>query len=474
MPLLEKFNHKVLCIMELNAMGKILLITVLVCFSLGCSKTLKTNSSGKNVQIIEEKIAPSSGEKILSPGIKTYGATTISYKRLSKTVFNIEFKDPVVISVASKPEKWGYFQFPNISRKMDGSIQAKWNMTLDAIQAYGDTNSGSAKSKDGGKTWTMQGKAENISGVTLSNGDKLEIVNPKAIKVGDLKLPEPLGIQPGNYKKSSFKFYSLHDLPEVRQGVFLNRLKKGETEWRAEHATLYDQRAARYSLAGLVPVVWWGDMHVASDGSVIAGVYPGFLIGEDGLADPRSAVFFYRSTDNGHSWSMQGRITYAVDIVGDPKGENRMGFTEPAFEILKDGTFLCVMRTNDGPANGPMYASYSKDMGKTWTKPTVITPNGVLPRLLQLDNGVTVLSSGRPGVQLRFSVNGSDGKWTEPFEMLPYSLEQKELDGTCGYTGLLATGKDKFLIIYSDFNYKTQDNQIRKAIKVREVIVKLK
>ena len=43
---------------------------------------------------------------------------------------------------------------------------------------------------------------------------------------------------------------------------------------------------------------------------------------------------------------------------------------------------------------------------------------------------------------------------------------------SCGYTSLLATGPDRFLIIYSDFKYKNAAGEIRKAIKVREVIVR--
>ena len=63
-----------------------------------------------------------SGEIIFTQGVKTYSAATINYCSQIKPVFNIEFKDPVVISVASKPEKWGYFQFPNIGRKADGLL----------------------------------------------------------------------------------------------------------------------------------------------------------------------------------------------------------------------------------------------------------------------------------------------------------------------------------------------------------------
>ena len=87
----------------------------------------------------------------------------------------------------------------------------------------------------------------------------------------------------------------------------------------------------------------------------------------------------------------------------------------------------------------------------------------------KLDNGITVLSSGRPGVQLRFSDNGK--VWTNPFEMLPFDEYENKTQISCGYTELLATGPDRFLIIYSDFKYPNEAGEIRKAIKVREVIV---
>ena len=48
----------------------------------------------------------------------------------------------------------------------------------------------------------------------------------------------------------------------------------------------------------------------------------------------------------------------------------------------------------------------------------MIAPNGVLPRLLRLNNGMLVLSSGRPGVQLRFSVSGLGDDWSEPVDLL--------------------------------------------------------
>lgn len=412
----------------------------------------------------------------LKQGFNAKDASKVIYQQAGMPALKINLKQPVVIGVAAKPEKWGFFQFPNFGFNPDGSIQAKWNMTRDAIEAYGENTFGSARSTDKGKTWTLQDSPNDMAIAVLPNGDRLDVITPKPIKVADLDLPKPIGSGADNYRKSSTNYYRLSELPESRSGVYLKRLKKGETQWVTEKAVLNDADAARYSLSGLFPIVWWGDMKVARDGSLITGIYPGILIRKDGTTDPKSGVFFYRSTDNGKSWNVQGRIPYAIDTIGDLQSKKRMGFTEPAFEILKDGTYLCVLRTTDGAGNGPMFASYSKDEGKTWTTPVSITGNGVLPRLLQLENGVLVMSSGRPGVQLRFSTDKNGLAWTEPFEMLPYGgdgITKEQSGGTAvvsdGYTGLLPIGKDKFLFIYTDFAYRIANGDVRKAIKVRTV-----
>ena len=70
---------------------------------------------------------------------------------------------------------------------------------------------------------------------------------------------------------------------------------------------------------------------------------------------------------------------------------------------------------------------------------------------------------------MRFCAEGRGTAWSEPLELLPYANEKEEV--SCGYTSLLATGPDRFLIIYSDFKYPTPAGALRKAIKVCEVIV---
>ncbi|HEY8689117.1 MAG TPA: sialidase family protein [Chitinophagaceae bacterium] len=440
------------------------LTIILLCAALlGCSASTKIVLPSRP---LEE--AGYNADSAVKPGIPAYEATTINYKRDGKSLLIVRLEGPAIVGVATKPEKWGFFQFPSIYRSKDNIVVAKWNMSEDAVESYGKGGHGGfAVSRDGGKSWSPSENPSIGGGLLLPGGDRIKIYTPKAIATGELKLPIPVVAN-----KGGIGLYKLSELPEILQGVYLNRLAKGGASWVTEHNVLDDPQAVRYTISGLFPLVWWGDMHVAADGSIITGIYPGFYLNEKGGVDP-SGVLFYRSTDEGHTWKLQGRIPYQPDLITDPTGDKRLsfGFTEPAFEILSDGTFLCVMRTTDNfVSNSPMYFSRSTDLGVKWTKPQTFTKAGVLPRLLQLDNGVIVLASGRPGVQLRFCTDNKGQGWTDPFEMLPFKNE-KDPAVSCGYTGLLATGPNSFLLIYSDFNYRNKDNQIRKAIKVREVTV---
>ncbi len=400
--------------------------------------------------------------------IEAYGAYSADYERRGKLSLSVQFAEPQIITVADKEYKWGPYQFPGIGRWADGTLVMSWSTNEDSARAYGLPN-GCAVSRDGGKTWTAHTGKWGVSGLLLPNGDRVSVVTPRPYKLADLKLPTPVSDGKDPYGPK-LAMYKLTDLPAKLQTIRIKRFPKGSDTAKTEHAALNDPLALRYSIYDVFPIVWWGDMHVLHDGSALAGIYPGYRLLDDGKADPKGNVFFYRSTDNGRSWTIQGRILYQPDLKADPRGNERGGFTEPAYEVLADGSLLCVMRTTDGAGIGPMYLSRSKDDGRTWSKPKAFTPNGVLPKLLRLDNGVLVLASGRPGVQVRFCTDGKGEKWTDPFEMVPVTETDPHLD-TCGYTSLLATGPDSFLLAYSHFKHETADGP-RKAILLREVTVR--
>jgi hypothetical protein len=406
-------------------------------------------------------------------GVTAFDKSRINYKQSGKTILEVTIDAPAIVGVAEKPESWGFFQFPQIYRTNDNLLVATWQMARDDATSYGKEEKGIAVSRDNGKTWSApQGEFVTGGGFLLPNGDRIRIDTPKALKAGELNLPDSISSNTENYGRT-FLYYKMNLLPEELQGVYLSRMAKGTDTWTPEHNLLKDRDAVRYTDSGLFPVVWWGDMVIAPDESVIAGIYPGFCLNDENKVDP-SGILFYRSEDFGHSWNIHGRIPYVPDLRYDPNGDKRLalGFTEPASIMLKNGTYLCVMRTSDGLGDSPMYISKSIDIGLSWTKPIPFTRSGVLPRLLQLDNGVIVLASGRPGVQLRFCTDGKGEKWTDPFEMLPFENEKDAV--SCGYTEIIPSGPDSFILIYSDFKHRIDNGENRKAIKVRHISVHLK
>ena len=443
-------------------MNKILFFLQIIIF-LSCP--LKVNS-----QIVWEEKGYKSTEGV-KQGIPAFGKEVIYYKRKGKTVLTVKLDEPVVIDVANKPEKWGYFQFPGIYKTIDGILVATWHMAEDAVTSYGLVGgSRSVVSYDDGKTWCeINNSIPSVGGIELPNGDRIKVYTPKAINRRDLSLPDSLATVKENYGRT-FIYYKMSELPQELQGVYLSRMKKGENTWKIEKAILNDQSAVRYIDSGWFPVVWWGDMQITPDGSILAGIYPGFYLDKDKKVPP-SGVIFYRSTDNGKSWNYQGKIPYQPDLTTDPNGMKRiaLGYTEPASVLLSNGIYLCVMRTTDGLGNSPMYVSHSTDQGVSWTKPKTFTNSGVLPKLLQLENGSIVLASGRPGIQLRFAIDEKGELWTDPFEMLPFENLQGEV--SCGYPDIVPAGPNSFHLIYSDFKYQNKNGEVRKAIKIRKVEV---
>jgi len=50
-----------------------------------------------------------------------------------KPELKVRITEPVVVAVASRPEKWGFFRFPSLERWEDGLLAAHWSMAADSI-----------------------------------------------------------------------------------------------------------------------------------------------------------------------------------------------------------------------------------------------------------------------------------------------------------------------------------------------------
>lgn len=381
-----------------------------------------------------------------------------------------DISEPILVAEAPAGEnRWGRYQFPTLDRMLDGRIALTFHVNEDSATAYGKPSEHPNRglSSDDGATWTLERATEPTAGLLLPNGDRIRAgtaeVTPPSIPVKALSLPQPVGTVIGTYGQLPYTYYRHHELPAALQGVPLARRARGASAWTAERARLNDPGFQRYTIQEVFPVVWWGDLNLAADGSILAVVYPRSQAGD---------VACHRSTDFGHSWHLQGHIAYTPDTRADRHAHHRShGFTEPGSALLADGSLLVMLRTTDGLGVGPLYASSSTDMGKTWSAPAVVHPSGVMPRLLQLGNGVLVLSYGRPGVDLRFSVDGTGSVWSEPLSLVPLTSTDIQAD-SCGYTSLLPLTPNSFLIAYSWFKRPGTDGQPHKAVLVRRVTLR--
>ncbi|MVZ62976.1 sialidase family protein [Sphingobacterium humi] len=411
-------------------------------------------------------------KKPLHEGIKAYDKSEFIYSKEGKKLFRIQFSEPVVVAVADRPYKWGYFQFPSFYQTDEGHIVARWNLSSDHAESYGKGSSGQAISKDKGNTWQEVAKAPLGGGFKVADHEYIKVHTPVAVPITSLNLSSPIAKAKEAYGRT-FQFWKAEDLPDQLKDVHIFRRTADKPEWQLESAKLIEQNLVRYADDKLFPVVWWGDMKQLKDGTLVTGTYPGFTL-KNGKVPP-SDVPFYTSNDKGKTWTLIGRIPYRYDATLDPKGNQRhaLGFTEPTFEILKNGHYLAVLRTTDGLGNSPMYYAQSYDQGKSWTEAAAFTKNGVLPKLQQLQNGAIMLASGRPGMQIRVALNQEGTSWSDPFEMLPYQLNGKNTEVSCSYPDLLQLNKNTFLLIYSDFKFKNEKGETRKAIKVRKIQIDL-
>lgn len=417
-------------------------------------------------RVIYKELPKSIDSLVIREGILSQHATQIEYERNGEKVATITLSEPVKVAQAEQKEKWGFYQFPSIKMAKDSTLIVTWQMSEDSHKSYGkksERKTTPMMSKDGGITWLPKDKDYPMMTVKrspiLKSGGNIAVMTPPAKDIRTYSsFPKPVG------KYGNRSFYIMDSLPSDLQGIYVKISKQGQ-KTKTIHAKLNDPGLLRYAIDSLMPIVWWGNMLQLADRSLVTGVYPAYYLDTPGGV-AHNGVSFYRSDDDGYSWTILSRIPFKLDGIA----ENREGksFDEPAFEILHDSTFICVMRSG---SKSPMYRTFSYDQGKKWSEPLPFAPNGVKPKFLQLDNGVLVLVSGRPGVQIRFSLDGTGVNWTVPIDMMPFMKPNgtPQFWLTCGYASIIEADKDSFYVVYSDFTTKNTAGKNRKSIWCRKI-----
>ncbi len=184
-----------------------------------------------------------------------------------------------------------------------------------------------------------------------------------------------------------------------------------------------------------------------ADGSLVATMYGNFesdIQGRDPkkvkYGENRYRTLLVRSTDGGLNWDYYSTVAFSADAAGE-------GFGEPVMTRTSDGNLLCVMRRGSAL---PMASCRSTDDGRTWSEPRILPDDAVsvFPDLVLMSNGVLALSSGRPGIYLKFSVDGTGVEWT-PRITLYEDPHWPTPASTCGYTALREVAPGRLLCIFS-------------------------
>ncbi len=181
-------------------------------------------------------------------------------------------------------------------------------------------------------------------------------------------------------------------------------------------------------------------------------------------------------------------------------GELRWGGGEQSLQRMPSRDLLCVMRIRMAgntlrtrpltKVTHSLAAARFSDNGYTWSRPEAIAPFGVTPHLRTLDNGTVAVVYGRPSVHVRVSAD-SGKTWSEAFPLVgptesqlmaeageegmplshtPHSSAQSRVISLSN-TDVVVTGPDRFVVSYSDFQYRDGEDRQRKAIKVTRMIV---
>jgi len=120
---------------------------------------------------------------------------------------------------------------------------------------------------------------------------------------------------------------------------------------------------------------------------------------------------------------------------------------------------MCVGQV--GSFNQRLARAYSADGGKNWSLVDQLPAVGVAPCLLQLKDGTTLLSTGRPGLTLWLAVDARAQKWQNvdlkqfhngaaPLldHIVADPLRAGGLQQTTGHTALIATTDNRLLLAY--------------------------
>ena len=288
------------------------------------------------------------------------------------------------------------------------------------------------RSTDGGRTWQGQTGGFGVGGQQLADGRVL----------GMAYRCLPVEEKEGHYTVEHFL-----------------SIDGGRSFEKTEAAVLVPEATAAMGHGPHVGPLFMRSIVERSDGSLVALTAGWFKSDKTpcpyGRGRPYSRTYVCESDADGRGWRYLTTIGY--DRIGSE------GYNEGSMRRLPGGELLVVMRTGSekDPAchDNPIMWSTSRDEGRTWSQPKRTGTEGAYPSLAVLDDGLVVMSYGRPGAMIVFSADGGR-TWTDRnvIDATPYS----------GYTDVVQTAPGELLVGFGTRDYLDAEtgyrqNQLRMA-----------
>ncbi len=376
---------------------------------------------------------------------------------------------PIVAAVSEVGEtRWGFHQFPNMTRLPDGAILLTWADAEDASETHGRP-APALCSRDQGRSWSVfEGEPRptrpHFCISEVFDGDYLTMPSAPYLNVAQAGWTMPAPCSTADVYGVT-RGYRVADLPSPVRAYYEQipclRWTPERQRWQIGEVHYDPERllAWKRDNSDVLPRTFFERPLLKHNGDLLYADYRVRYALKDGTIPSKGATHLMASGDNGRSF--QQRATIAADVSGQDL------YGEPQLSPTADGRLVCVIRKTDQQQK-PMAIAWSSDNGHTWSAPRELFTFGVWPCVRLLKCGALVLSYGRPGVHLRIDASGTGEHWSEPATLIEGS-HREIMKHTCGYTCLLALDARSFLIAYSDFRHRDAAGQVRKAILVRRV-----